>query len=70
MELGYDWVGLALMTPGVARGLPMIVIAHTTLPNSAGPILFLVVFPAVAEGVVQGAGVTQTSKAPDCNAMV
>jgi hypothetical protein len=58
MELCNNRVSLALVASRISGGLPMVMIAHATLPNSTRPILLFIMFPTVAKGVIQSAGVT------------
>jgi hypothetical protein len=48
----------------------MVVIAHATLPNSIRPVLFLVMLPAVAKGVINSACVAQASKISNGDAVI
>jgi hypothetical protein len=70
VQLCDNGVCLALMASGVSGCLPMVVITHTTLPNSTGPILLLIMLPAVAKGMIYGASMSQASKIPDGDAVL
>jgi hypothetical protein len=52
VELCNNGVSLTLVASRIPSGLPMVMVTYATLPNSAWPILLLIVFPAVAKGVI------------------
>jgi hypothetical protein len=70
VQLCDNGVCLALMASGVSSCLPMVMIAYTTLPNSAGPILLLIMFSAIAKGMIYIASVSQAAKVPDGDAVL